>query len=448
MTVEPTQLAGETAELLTALIRNACVNDGRPESGQEARNAETLRAYLGPAAAVSETYEPVAGRRSLLARLEGSDPGAPGLLLMGHTDVVPVSPDGWSRDPFAGEVVDGELWGRGAVDMLNLTASMAVAFRRLAASGFTPRAPLAFLAVADEEAMGTHGASWLTRHAAPEVGLPYVVTESGGVPIPTAAGTRLTVAVAEKGTQWTRLVVHGSPGHGSRPLGSDNALVTAAEVVRRVAAYRPEARITETWRRFVAGLGFPAEVAEVLADPERVGAGCESGLAGEWAPTAQACTHMTFAPTVVHGGTKTNVIPDRVTLEVDIRVLPGEDRRDVEAHLAELLAELAPRVEVEVLCSDTATESPLDTPLWASLQRVSQVFHPGSALLPMMTTGATDARFFRGLGSTCYGFGLFSNRMSLAQFSAMFHGNDERVDVESLGLSAAMWEELARDLVG
>ncbi len=142
----------EATALLQDLIRNSCVNDGSPESGEEIRSAELLTGYLAGAGLDIEIYEPSPGRRSVLSKIEGSDPTAPSLLLMGHTDVVPVNPDGWSRDPFGAELVDGMIWGRGAVDMLNLTASMAVAFRRLADSGFTPKGTISYLAVADEEA--------------------------------------------------------------------------------------------------------------------------------------------------------------------------------------------------------------------------------------------------------------------------------------------------------
>jgi acetylornithine deacetylase/succinyl-diaminopimelate desuccinylase-like protein len=155
---------GEVTELISTLIRNACVNDGTAESGQEARSVDTLAAYLEGGGLDLERYEPVPGRASLVTRIEGRDPDAPTLLLMGHTDVVPVNPAGWTRDPFGGEVVDGVVWGRGAVDMLNLTSSMAVATKRLAQRGFRPEGTLIYLAVADEEALGTHGAKHLTEH--------------------------------------------------------------------------------------------------------------------------------------------------------------------------------------------------------------------------------------------------------------------------------------------
>ena len=165
-------------------------------------------------------------------------------MLMGHTDVVPVNPDGWSRDPFGAEVVDGFVWGRGAVDMLNLTASQAVAFRRLADSGFRPKGTLDLPRGRRRGGARHRGArDWLLDHERDAVYADYVLTESGGFQIPTPAGPRLPVLVAEKGTFWSKIRVHGTPGHGSQPFRTDNALVTAAEVVRRIAEYRPQTQI-------------------------------------------------------------------------------------------------------------------------------------------------------------------------------------------------------------
>jgi acetylornithine deacetylase/succinyl-diaminopimelate desuccinylase-like protein len=440
-------VTGEVTELLQALIRNACVNDGTADSGGESRNADVLTGILERPGLDLERYEPRSGRRSVVARIEGSDPTAPSLLLMGHTDVVPANPDGWSRDPFGGELVDDEVWGRGAIDMLNLTSSMAVAFSRLAASGFRPRGTLAYLAVADEEALGTWGAEWLVDRHRDAVSCDYVITESGGIPTPQPGGLRLPAVVAEKGSHWCTLRISGTPGHASQPFRTDNALVTAAEVVRRIAEYRPRTEIHDLWRRYVAGMGFTADLEAALLSADDLVEACEELPLG-FGRNAHACTHATFAPTVMRAGTKTNVIPDRVDLEVDIRTLPGQSAADVEAMLAEALGELADRVRILHADHDESTASAVDTPLWDAMNRVCQRFYPGSSVVPSLMVGATDARFFRRTGATAYGFGLFSRRMEPNDYAAMFHGNDERVDVESLRLSTEMWEALARDLLG
>src|SRR6266487_1313808 len=193
---------GEVTDLLQQLIRNRCVNLGDPESGQEQRNADLLGGYLEGAGLDLERFEPLPGRRSLVARIEGSDADAPSLCLMGHTDVVPVNPEGWERDPFGAELIDGIVWGRGAVDMLNTTASMAVAFKKLATTGFQPRGDLIYFAVADEEALGTHGAKWMTENEPDAVRADYCITEFGGMRLPFSDAPKLPVTVAEKGTYW------------------------------------------------------------------------------------------------------------------------------------------------------------------------------------------------------------------------------------------------------
>ncbi len=442
-----TTSTAEVTDLLQLLIRNACVNDGTRGSGNETRSADLLAGYFDGSGVDVERYEPSPGRTSLVARIEGSRPEAPTLLLMGHTDVVPANAERWQRDPFGGELVEGEVWGRGAVDMLNLTASMAVATRRLAASGFRPEGTLIFLAVADEEALGTWGAEHLAQHERDAVTADYVITESGGIPVPGGDGAvRLPVLVGEKGSCWTTLRITGTPGHASQPYASDNALVTAAQVVQRLADFRPETRIHDAWRRFLGGMGYPDEVTAPLLNPDTfldaLGT-LPTGMAREF----HACTHTTIAPTVVHGGTKTNVIPDCVDVQLDIRTLPGQSVDDVRALLDEALGDLAGRVEMVEVHDDPATESPVDTPLWDSLSRISQAFYTGSHLVPLLSVGATDARFFRRLGVTSYGFGMFSEKLTFEDYSRMFHGDDERVDVDSLRLSTELWEAVARDLL-
>ena len=438
----------EATDLLQHLIRNGCVNDGTPTSGQEQRSADLIEHYLEGSGVDMETYEPGAGRTSLVAKIHGSDPSAPSLTLLGHTDVVPANGDDWRHDPFGGELIDGTVWGRGAIDMLNLTATMATSVRHLALSGFRPAGDLTYIAVADEEGLSDYGAKWLCEHAADDVRADYVITESGGFPMGGADGTpRLPVIVGEKGVYWCVLTVKGTPGHGSQPLRTDNALVKAAELVRRIDEYRPQAQLHEAWTRFIEGIGFPPELAEPLLDPARIDAFCnELPLVG-LARQAHACTHTTMAPTVMRAGTKLNVIPDRVELEVDIRSLPGWDTVDVRAMLDEVVGDLADDVEVEFRPEQPSTTSPIDTPLWDALQRVSQGFYPGARTVPFLTVGATDARFCRELGSVAYGFGLHSPAISFEEYGAMFHGIDERVDVESLHLSTEMWIALAHDFL-
>jgi len=436
----------EATDLLQQMIRNGCVNDGTVESGAELRSVDLLQQYLGTSGIDVERFEPQPGRASLVARIEGSDPDAPTLMLMGHTDVVPVNYDTWTRDPFSGDLDDdGMVWGRGAVDMLNLTASQAVAFRRLADSGFTPKGTLVYLAVADEEALGTWGARWLVDHEWDAVATDYVLTESGGFQMPSPGGPRLPVMVAEKGTFWSKLHVRGTPGHGSQPFMTDNALVTAAEVIRRLAEYAPTADVGEVWRRHVETMDYPAEMRDAFLDPDAVRDYCASLPVG-MGRLVHACTHTTFSPNVAHGGTKTNVVPDHVELEVDIRTLPGQSGDDVRDLLRDALGDLYDRVEIESN-EDLSTASPIDTPLWDTLATVTGRLVRDSALVPFLMVGGTDNRFFRRAGAVGYGFGLFSKRLAFEDYATMFHGNDERVDVESLALSEQLWRAVAEEML-
>ena len=433
-----------TVDLLREMIRNECVNDGRVESGEEVRNSDLLQTYLEGAGLDVETFEPQPGRKSMVARIEGTDPDAPAVCLMGHTDVVPVSPDGWHKDPFGGELIDGEVWGRGAVDMLCLTSSMAVAFKELATSNFRPKGDLVYFGVADEEAGGKWGAKWIADNHWDAIKSDFVLTEFGGFPTDTANGQAITICVAEKGLGWQRLHVKGTPGHGSRPYGSDNALVRAAEVVRRLSEYRPTPQVHDLWKVQVDNLPVdddmkhrlldPAALDDALADLTR-----EGGVA-----SLHACCHTTFSPNVIHGGVKTNVIPDEVFVEVDIRTLPGETAEDVQTHLRTALGdELYDGLDVEPIQEDASTASPVDTHMWDVLADIIAEAHPGSPLQPGLIVGGTDARFFREKGAVAYGAGLFSPKVTYETFAKRFHGHDERVDVESLGLSTQLWIDVA-----
>ena len=446
-------LTGETVELLQTMIRNACVNDGTPESGEEARNADTLQHFFEGAGLDTQRYESIPGRASIVARIEGTDPDAPSLCLMGHTDVVPVSPDGWSHDPFGGELLrnaDGvdEVWGRGAIDMLNLTSSMAVAFRHLARSDFRPRGDLIYFGVADEEAGGVWGAEWMFEHHPDAIDATYCVTELGGWSTVDDHGHRhVTVNIGEKGLNWRRLRVGGTPGHGSMPFGADNALVKAAEIVRRLSEYRPAPYLGETWKGLVDTMSLPPELRQALLDPASV----FDTIASMPTPIARTChalTHTTISPNVAHGGQKTNVIPDAVDIEVDIRTVPGTTKADVDAMLADALGDLADHVEIVDLQIGVPTQSPTGNALWESISRNTQVAYPGAAIVPGLVVGGTDARFYRHRGRVAYGAGLFSPTMDFATFGSRFHGHDERIDVESLALATDFWVNIARDVTG
>jgi acetylornithine deacetylase/succinyl-diaminopimelate desuccinylase-like protein len=448
------ELANQTIDLLQELIRNECVNDGTAASGQEVRNADLLQHWLEGSGLDFQRYEPTPGRVSLVSRIEGSDPAAPSLCLMGHIDVVPVNRDGWTRDPFAAERVmspEGvdEVWGRGAVDMLNLTSSMTVGFRHLANTGFRPKGDLIFFAAADEESGSAHGAQWMADHERDAIYADYVLTENGGLHSGKPEAPRIGMNVGEKGVAWRRLRVTGTPGHGSRPFRADNALVKAAAVVQRLADYRPPARFHELWPQQVAQMGVDDETRAAMLDPNLLEQFLDelpiAALAGHF----YSCTHTTFSPNLIDGGMmKTNVIPDTVDINVDVRTMPGDNAAEVQAHLDEALGDLADKVSVEIIMDDPASTSPVNTPLWDSLQRAVEKPFPGAQLTPQFIVGFTDSRVYREMGSVAYGAGLFSPELDPASFSQRFHGNDERIDVESLRLSTDFFIIVAKDMLG
>ena len=429
---------GEVVELLVALISNACVNDGTPDSGGEERSVSTLTGYLGDP---DWSFEPHPTRTSALWRFEGTDPAAPSLMLMGHTDVVPVTRDGWSVDPFAGERRDGFVWGRGAVDMLNQTAAMAAVFSRHL-RGDAPRLPgdLLFLAVADEESGGRLGAKLLAEEHWDRVACDYLLTEIGTPFLDGRSGPGLPVTVAEKGPQWRVLRSSGTPGHGSQPYGTHNALVPMADALSRLASAPPPAAITDEWRRFVEAWDPPDGLAVDLLDVDRIDDAIDRialddlGLA-RW---IHACTHLTISPNTMRSGVKANVVPDGAIAEVDIRSLPGQDVADVNDHLRKAIGPAFDELEMEMIEATSANGSSPDGPLWQAIGDALTALEPDAHPVPAMIPVGTDARFFRCRGTVAYGVSLFDRRVAFGDFLRMFHGHDERVSEESMGLTTEM----------
>ena len=440
---DPDVLTRQTVDLLRDLIRNACVNDGTPDSGGEIRSVRTLEGFFAGSGLELEVVEPQPGRASLIARLRGTEPAAPSLALVGHIDVVPVDRDGWSRDPFGADLVDGEIWGRGALDMLYLTASYAVVIRDLAMGPFRPRGDLIFAAVADEENGSRYGVGWLTEHRLDLIDASAVLTESGGAPV----GVRpsITTTVGEKGIAARRLVVHGTPGHGSAPWGARNAAVTAAEAIGRLTRYQAPVQITADWRHYVSVLGLPAELADRLTDPARIDGAV--GELGKLAGFAHASTHTTVSPNIMRAGDAQNVIPSLATVDLDIRMLPGIDAATVDGYLREALGELMSDIEIVGDRFEAASRSSVDTPLFAALSRAVARAYPNADLLPVLSVGGSDARFYRWRGVPAYGFGLLSPRWDYGTFRTLFHGNDERIDVDSIALTVAALDFTVREVL-
>lgn len=428
----------DVVELLSELIRNACVNDGSADSGHEVRSVRTLTDFLGSHGTV---IEPHPGRQSLVYRIGGSGEG-PSLALMSHLDVVPVSASGWTHDPFGGTIDDGFVWGRGAVDMLNVTAAMAVAFKPYLDGVRTLPGDLLFVAVADEENGGALGAEHLVDEHWDLVECDYLLTEIAYPALATAAGRVPTITVGEKGPYWQELTARGVPGHASQPYGSSNALLPLARAVAALGTEPTPVSISGDWRVFVDALDVSARLKSDLVDPDRVDAAIDelALVDPHLARYAHACTHMTLTPTIVHGGEKANVVPDKAVASLDVRLLPDQDGSTVDSHLARVLGGDLDALDVDVIRQHPANASPTGTHLWEALLDGFLVTDGRREAVPTITPAATDARFWRDRGVVCHGAGSFCDRLSFAEFLTMFHGHDERVSVAAMHQTTHLYE--------
>jgi acetylornithine deacetylase/succinyl-diaminopimelate desuccinylase-like protein len=427
----------QTVALTQSLIRNACVNDGTADSGFEHRSVVTLAEFFGSEGTI---VEPHPGRQSVVYRVPGTTPGAPVLALLPHLDVVPVTEESWQHDPFGGEIIDGYVWGRGAVDMLNLTAAMAVVFRRYLVGELDPLpGDLIFAAVADEESGGALGAGNLVGKHWDLVACDYLLTEVATPGFTTPAGLTLPVTVAEKGPAWRSLRLPGTPSHGSQPYGTDNALIGMAEAITRLAESQTPVDISPSWVQFISSIGLDPSLVERLTDPDQLDAAIEELDDPTFARWVHACTHLTVSPTMMKSGDKQNTIPDLGNASLDIRLTPGQDVGTVDDLFRKALGPaLYDRMEVIDDLDFPANASVTSGPLWDAIDAAANELAGPATLVPMLTPVLTDGRFFRQRGVTAYGVGLFDGEMDFASSLAMFHGNNERVSVASIDLTERM----------
>lgn len=435
----------DTVELLRELVRAACVNDGSEASGQEVRGVRVLQRFLADAIdsgkLETQVLESAPGRASLIARVRGSDPTAPALGLLGHLDVVPANPERWSRDPFAAELIDGEVWGRGTVDMLYLTAVFAAVVREAALATVQPKGDLVLLAVADEEAGGEYGLKWLLREHPDVVRVTEALSETGGMRL----GSHVAIDVAEKGSAGRRLIVRGVSAHASIPYGAKSAAVMAGQLLQRLAQVEPGIELSGLWRQFVDARIDDPLLAERLLDPVRVDAALPDlgGIAGY----AHAVSRITIAPTVLRSGHSHNVIPDEAHIDLDIRTLPGTSDEYIDQMLTTMLGELADGIEIQHLKGWPATASPAENPLFESVCRAITETD-GSQVVPIMAAGGSDARLFRMIGVPAYGFGLLSEEWTYERYRERIHAHDERIDVRSVELTLEAARKVVADRVG
>ncbi len=455
-------------ESLRDLIRIPSVNPPDPATPDgELRVARYLADRLTSIGLRPEIVEPVPGRGSVHVRLRGDGTGGDPFLLLSHLDVVPAPGDRWTHDPFAADIADGYLYGRGAVDMKGMVALELAVIERLVAetraAGLDPatdpvpglRRDVLFTCAADEEAGGRAGARWLIEHRAGWFDAAGAVNECGGVSV-TVAGRRLyPIQVAEKGFAPYRIHVRGTWGHGSVPR-TDNAAVLAAEIVRRLAEPGP-IRITPVMRRFLeaAAAELPAAVGAVL---QRIAAGeLDTAAADRALDTAcdpvyarflRALVRDTLSPDVLAAGVKYNVIPGDAMIEVDCRVLPGTTEPMIRAEVERRIGpELLAHCTIELIVWGEPVETPAEGPLWDILVSTLRDHDPDAVPLPVMMPFGTDAKSTSLLGVPTFGFSPLRLDPD-ERFAERFHGVDERVSLEALRFGLPVLYDVVRRFCG
>jgi acetylornithine deacetylase/succinyl-diaminopimelate desuccinylase-like protein len=434
--VSEASLRDEVTDLLQRLIRVDTTNP----PGNETAAAELLRDYLETNGVACELIAKLPERANLVARIPGS--GGRSLLFLSHTDVVLADPAEWSVPPFSGELRDGAVWGRGALDMKGQVAASAVAIASLARDGFRPSGDLIFAATADEEVGDDFGLSWLCREHADAIRCDFAINEGGGDRLELADGTAIYEATAaEKKTAPFRIHVRGRSGHASMPGIADNALVKAARLIERLAAYQPEPQLgpeVEGFLRAVLGEVPPASEAV-----ERTRA-----LSGAGADQVEALLGATFSPTIISASRKRNVIPALCTIEVDCRLLPGQHPEHVEPMIRAVLGGDVD-YELEWLEPEGGTRSSLDTPLWGALEEWVTEVEPGARAAPLCGAGFTDSHWLReAFGAVAYGFFPVTGDLPPDVAALLVHSADERVPVSDLELGVGWLRHAARSVLG
>jgi acetylornithine deacetylase/succinyl-diaminopimelate desuccinylase-like protein len=400
-----------------------------------------LERYLSAAGFATEVVGTSHDRANLIATLEGDSDG-PTLLLLGHVDTVLADPGEWTHDPWSGDVADGFLWGRGALDMKSQVAAEAVAGATLARDGWRPRGTLKLVFVADEETGGDLGAQWLCAEHPDKVRCDYLLNEGGGEVFELEGRRRYGVCCAEKGVFRFTLTAHGTAGHASVPRTGDNALLKLGPVLTRLASAGTSFAVTEAPGALLSALGGdPADPSAALA---RI-AEASPGLA----IFVESMLGVTLTPTMAHASDKVNVIPSRATIKVDCRVPPGLGEDAARARIAEALGELADELELTFHETVVGNQSPLDTPLMAAIDRWVQANDPEATSVPVILPGFSDSRWFRDAFPECTAYGFFPQRhQSLLEAAPLVHNADERIDVRDLGFAARFYADITRELLG
>ncbi|GAA1363790.1 M20/M25/M40 family metallo-hydrolase [Arthrobacter rhombi] len=414
--------ADEVEEICRTLIRFDTSNFGGNDARPERPAAEYVAGLMSGGGLDPQIYESSPGRASVVARMEGSDRSLPALVVHGHLDVVPAQAEDWSVDPFAAEVKDGMIWGRGAVDMKDMDAMILAVQRQMHRDGIQPQRDIVFAYFADEEAGGTYGARWMVDHH-PEVfeGAGEAISEVGGFSSTIGGRRAYFLQTAEKGLHWLTLHAGGHAGHGSQ-INDENAITRLAGAVSRIGEYEWPLEYTKTTRALMEGVSELTGIEFNEEDPSAL-----LDALGNVSRFVGATLQNTSNPTALTSGYKHNVIPGAAEAFLDCRTLPGRDEL-----LKETLRELAGAgVDFSTVHADTSLEVPFSGGLVDNMVASIQAEDPGSVVLPYMLSGGTDNKSLSRLGITGYGFAPLRLPDEL-DFTGMFHGVDERVPVDAL----------------
>ncbi|MDN3293931.1 M20/M25/M40 family metallo-hydrolase [Streptomyces ficellus] len=420
------QALDEVVTFTSELIRIDTTNRGSGDC-RERPAAEYVAEKLAEAGLEPLLLERTPGRTNVVARIEGTDPSADALLVHGHLDVVPAEPDDWDVHPFSGEVRDGVVWGRGAVDMKDMDAMVLAVVREWARHGIRPRRDIVIAYTADEEASAVDGAAYLARHHAGLFeGCTEGISETGGFTF--HAGPDLAIypiGAGERGTGWLKLTAEGRAGHGSK-VNRENAVSRIAEAVARIGRHEWSVRLTPTVRYALTELAALYGVEPLLDDP---GFDADALLEklGHAAALVEPAIRNSSNPTMLHAGYKVNVIPGIATAHVDGRFVPGGE----EEFIATMDRLTGPDVHWEFQHREIALEAPVDSPTYAKLRAALEHFDPDAHVVPFCMSGGTDAKHFARLGIVGYGFSPLRLPIGF-DYPALFHGVDERVPVEAL----------------
>lgn len=424
----------ETVRIARDLIRFDTTNYGEGRSKGETAAAEYVAAYLRDLGLEPQLFDSEPGRTSVVARVAGRDSSAGALVVHGHLDVVPADPANWTVDPFGGEIRDGMLWGRGAVDMKNMDAMILTAVADLLRAGERPARDLILAFFADEENGGVFGSHYLVDNH-PELfeGATEAISEVGGYSISVEGKRAYLVQTGEKALLWVKLIARGPAAHGSRVV-RENAVTRLAEAVAAVGRQDWPIRLTATTSALLG------EVARILGvEPQALGPDELALATGTASGFIQASLRTTTNPTVLTAGYKHNVVPDTAEALVDIRSLPGEE----DAVLAAVQDLVGPDIEIEVLHRDVGLENDFSGPLIDAICSTLADHDPGADVLPYLLPAGTDNKALSKLGITGYGFAPLRLPADL-DFPAMFHGVDERVPLDALVFGRQVLTDLLR----